>query len=700
MVQHWVMVDAEMAVGAVAGSGRADAVADRARWPGYLAWTSLVVTEAAVVTAIVAMTASGLSWRTLFPSYAVTNAWLAATFAPLGAIVAARRPRLSIGWWICAYAFAYGVAAAGISLAFWSLAARHFNIWSAYAGWIGISIWTLGAALFLPLVIVLFPDGRLPSPRWRWFVGVVVVGGVLWLCGWATDPSQVQGTPWPRYVPTLSGSWGRAAHWTDSTLSIGGDLFLFLAVVGLFVRWRGSVGRERSQTTWLLWGVTIALLLEVPTDVQSGPGTVWASLLMIGFPVLPAAAAVALLRYQLLDIDLVVNRTLVYVGLTAGVLATYLGVIALGRAALRHDPGLAGSLVAAVAVAVAFAPARELLQRRVDLLLYGERRDPVRALTTVNAVLQRTAADELTSAVQAVSDSLRLAHALVEVEGRRIGSAGPAGAPVAEVPLTYRSETVGRLLAWPRRAQTELDRADFDALAVVAGPLAAAVNAVRLNDQLQQAREELITDRENERDRLRQDLHDGLGPALTGVALKVDAAGNLLATNPSEARRLMAELSDEVRQTIADVRRIAHDLQPPSLDDLGLVGALRHEASKFTSRLDGHPLVVTVDAPGAVPLLAPAVEATAYRIAAEALTNVARHSSAFSVEVRIRSDDALHLDIVDNGAVNGERWQPGFGLVSMRRRVLDLGGRLEFGPTDRGGRLHAEIPLEQTENEI
>jgi two-component system NarL family sensor kinase len=162
-----------------------------------VAWTSLALTEGAVVIAIVALVASGLPLRTLFPSYAVTNAWMAATFAPFGAVIVARRPRLSIGWCICAYAFVYGVAAAGIALAFWAFAAHRFDVWSAYAGWIGMSIWTLGPELFLPLIIVLFPDGRLPSRRWRWFVGVVVVGGVLWLGGWATDPSQVERLRWP-----------------------------------------------------------------------------------------------------------------------------------------------------------------------------------------------------------------------------------------------------------------------------------------------------------------------------------------------------------------------------------------------------------------------------------------------------------------------------------------------------------------------
>jgi two-component system, NarL family, sensor kinase len=671
--------------------------ARRARLAWSLAWGSLALTEAAVVTALVALVASGLPWKVIFPSYALSNAWLAATLAPFGAVVAARRPGLLIGWLFCAYALCYGLAAAGVSLCLWSLALGHLSAWSAYAGWFGISIWTLGAALCLPLIIVLFPDGHLPSPRWRWLVCVIVASSVLWLASWATDPSAVAGTPWARYVPVLTGSWGHAAHWTDNVMHVGVDVILLATLAGLLMRWGGSAGRQRSQLSWLLWGVTIALLLEAPTNVQEflaqGTGAVWPAALMLGFPVLPIAATIALLRHQLLDIDVVINRTLVYAGLTAGLILGYLAVTALGRAALGHDPGLGGSLVAAGAVAVAFAPARQFLQRKVDTMLYGDRRDPARALTEVSATLG-AADDELASAVLAVSQSLRLPDALLEAGGRQIGRAGPASRPATEVPLRYRAETVGRLLVWPRRGQTALHPADLTALQVVAGPLAAAVNAMRLSDQLQRSREQLITARDEERRRLHQDLHDGLGPALTAVALKADAAGNLLAADPSGARSLLAQVSAEARDSIADVRRIAHDLRPPTLDELGLAGALRHEAAQFTRRLDGHPLIVTVDAPAAVPGLDPAVEAAAYRVAAEALTNAARHSTASAVEIRLHAGPALCIEIADNGAQREGQWTPGFGLSGMRQRVADLGGRFEAGPAPAGGTVRAEFPLQ------
>lgn len=679
----------------------APAPAQRARLIQYLAWGSLALTETAVVTALVALVASGLPWKVIFPTYALSNAWLAATFAPFGAVVATRRSGLLIGWLFCAYGLFYGLAAAGVSLCLWSVALGHLSVWSAYAGWFGISIWILGGALCLPLIIVLFPDGHLPSRRWRWLVYVIVANSLLWLVSWATDPSGVRGAPWARYVPVLAGGWGHVAHWTDNVMHLGSDIILLVALAGLLLRWRVSAGRLRSQLSWLLWGVTIALALATPTTIQGfltpGSGTVWASALMIGFPVLPVAATIALLRYQLLDIDVVINRTLVYAGLTAGLILGYLAIVGLGRTALGRDPGLGGSLVAAGAVAVAFAPGRQFLQRRVDIMLYGERRDPSRALSTVSATLQGAADDELASAVLAVSQSLRLPHALIEVDGRQIGQAGPAGQPSAEVPLRYRTETVGHLLVWPRRGQKALHPADLAALNVVAGPLAAAVNAVRLSDQLQQSREQLITARDEERRRLHRDLHDGLGPALTAVALKADAAGNLLPTDPGAASRLMEQVSAEARHSIADVRRIAHDLRPPTLDELGLAGAFRHEAAQFTRRLDGHPLIVTVDVPAAIPRLSPAVEATAYRIAAEALTNAARHSTASSVEIRLRAGQALLLEIADNGAQRNGQWVPGFGLSSMRQRVADLGGRFEAGPTPGGGKVQAEFPLQVPE---
>lgn len=229
-------------------------------------------------------------------------------------------------------------------------------------------------------------------------------------------------------------------------------------------------------------------------------------------------------------------------------------------------------------------------------------------------------------------------------------------------------------------------------LALVAAPLAVAVHATLLSDQLQASRERIIAAREEERRRLRRDLHDGLGPALTGVALIADAATNLLATDPERARELLGALRGEIRTAVADIRRLVEDLRPPALDDLGLVGALRQRVEHLVRRADGGALLVRLDVPGEVPVLPAAVEVAAYRVATEALTNVVRHSTASTAVLRLRCGRELDLEIADDGSPDGP-WRPGVGLHAMRERAAELGGGFEAGPSAEGGRVRVSFPL-------
>ncbi len=177
------------------------------------------------------------------------------------------------------------------------------------------------------------------------------------------------------------------------------------------------------------------------------------------------------------------------------------------------------------------------------------------------------------------------------------------------------------------------------------------------------------------------------------MALKADAAGNIVANDPGRARELLDQIGSEARAAVGDVRRIAHGLRPPTLDKYGLLAAVSFEATRFTSRLDGHPLVVSVDLPTTLPPLADDVVVTAYRITTEALTNVARHSNASSVRVVIRVDETLRLEIADDGTSSSASWPAGFGMESMATRAADCGGSLTAGPTPEGGRVVATFPV-------
>lgn len=227
---------------------------------------------------------------------------------------------------------------------------------------------------------------------------------------------------------------------------------------------------------------------------------------------------------------------------------------------------------------------------------------------------------------------------------------------------------------------------------MLAAPVAAALRATLLAAELQASRERIIATQEEERHRLRRELHDGLGPTLTGIAFGADAAANLITTDPAQANDLLTTLRRDTRAALADVRRLVDDLRPRALDELGLVGALQQRAKQLAWRADGEAVDVKLDVPAKMPELPPATEVATYRIATEALTNVVRHSKATKALVRLTVSDRLEVTITDNGPPNG-RWLPGVGLIAMRERVAELGGAFQAGPSATGGQVVASFPL-------
>jgi two-component system, NarL family, sensor kinase len=260
--------------------------------------------------------------------------------------------------------------------------------------------------------------------------------------------------------------------------------------------------------------------------------------------------------------------------------------------------------------------------------------------------------------------------------------------------VAHRGQPVGRLLVWPRSPGEDLTAADRRLLEDLARQAGVAADAVRLTVALQRAQERLVGAREEERRRLRRDLHDGLGPILTAVTLKADAARSALSSAPTKADRLLAELRGDAKQALGDLRRVIHDLRPASLDELGLLGALSRQMDQFARQ----GLSITLDAPPALPVLPAAVEVVAYRIITEALTNIVRHTHAEYVSIVVAIDGALCLGVHDDDATisttNGDGWRPGVGLLSMAERVAEVGGTLQAGPTPTGGRVQARLPLE------
>jgi signal transduction histidine kinase len=220
---------------------------------------------------------------------------------------------------------------------------------------------------------------------------------------------------------------------------------------------------------------------------------------------------------------------------------------------------------------------------------------------------------------------------------------------------------------------------------------------VRLTAELQRSRERLVTAREEERKRLRRDLHDGVGPQLAALTLKLETARYLFSHNP-KASSLMADLTERARNTISDVRRSVHALRPPALDELGLVPALQEAAAQYSQ----NGLCVTLEAPENVPPLPAAVEVAAYRIAQEAITNVVRHAGANNCWVRVGFDEEaemLRVEVEDDGRGIGKDLKGGVGMHSMRERAEELGGRCTIEPIAWGGTLvSAQLPCRTTDD--
>jgi signal transduction histidine kinase len=410
----------------------------------------------------------------------------------------------------------------------------------------------------------------------------------------------------------------------------------------------------------------------------------------------PVLTYIAIVRYHLYDIDVVINRTLVYGSLSACVIGIYvLAVVALG-ALFQAQGNFAISLLATGLAAVLFQPLRMRLQRGVNRLMYGERDDPYAVLSRLGQRLEAALAPDaaLNTVVQTVAQALKLPYAEISLkQGDGFVTAASYGEPADErvtLPLTYGAELVGRLNLAPRAPGEEFSSSDRRLLEDLARQAGVAAHAARLTADLQRSRERLVTAREEERRRLRRDLHDGLGPQLAAQTLKVGSARSLYGRDPAAADALLSELETNMEAAISDIRRLVYNLRPPALDELGLDGAIRESAAQYATK----GLKISVDTPQTLPSLPAAVEVAAYRIVQEALTNVVRHAAASECVIRLGLDSELELEITDDGIGLPEDRGAGIGLSSMRERAVELSGTCVVEPSlPEGTRVLARLPL-------
>ncbi|GGO61093.1 sensor histidine kinase [Nonomuraea cavernae] len=648
-----------------------------------------VVSPALAVTALVIWARLPEAWTpagaTVTPQSAVSL-----TFPAVGAFLIYHRPRLNMAWLMSVGGL--GGAISDVSQALMLRAAADGELvlasWLKFPGQAGWAVCGFTLTMLLPLWS---PVGRLPSPRWRL---VLVLGGaaltVASLRALLRPDPPLEVYPFPAVIPNVLQLPAIAPY--DRLIFTLAWTFIYTAMVlsalSLALRLKRADPIGRRQIGWPLLAFTgyiVFLILGQFVPVLAWPAIIWAGLI-------PVAVAFAVTRYRLYGIDTVISRTFVAAGLLIVISAVYFGVGALSSLVLSGYDQLAG-LASALFAGAFFQPLRRLLQRLVDHLLYGRVGDPrVLAERLTQAVRRGDPAEALTSVVSVLRDGLAVEGVAVEVtdgEPRYVEN-GRVGEDPREVPLVWHGEMVGRLLVGPpgpRRFPAAHNERVLSTLTPYAADVA---HAVRMAADLQRSRERILSTREEERRRLRRDLHDGLGQTLSAMAMTINIARSRLKKSPESADALLRDLRSGMDAVAGDIRELVYGLRPPALDDLGLARAVRALAGQSSP---GTEIEVAVD--GDLSDLPAAVEVAVYRIVQEALTNIRRHADATRADIVLqRERSVLRVLISDDGRGLPEERRAGVGLSSMRERAAELGGIcVVSGVPDAGTRVEVMLPL-------
>lgn len=603
-------------------------------------------------------------------------------YLAVGVLILVQHPRHPVGRLLVAGPTVATTGTALLELAVTPLRERPGDALAGVAATMGSAGRGLGwmlTVLFLPLV---FPDGtRIGAPRLRrWGWGACATAALGFTAVAVLSPTQTDLRLAHVDNPVgLPHSWAGAVGALMGLLLPVAALAIGLGVSTVASRFRHGSALRRQQVLWFALSFAPPItLFALSAGDSAQPWMFGAATLPV-----PVAVLVAIRQRRLYDVQLAVNRSLTYGTLWAAIAALYAVVVG-GVGVTVRQPG-AGWLpwLAAGVVAVSFAPMREALQRGANRLTYGQWSQPAEVLAATARRLD--AATDLPGLLRElvadVGQSLGLAYVeIVDPSGRSLavhGTAPPRAEDADELPMTSYAVLVGHL-RWTRRRLRESDR---QLLVDLARQLGAVTHAAGLLEAVRASQERLVLAREEERRRLRRDLHDGLGPALAGLTLEVDALRNRLdGQAPPEADAGLLALRSGIRATVVDVRRIVEGLRPPALDDLGLVDALGQLASRLAGDLD-----VTVEGED-VPGLSAATEVAAYRIVQEALTNVVRHADATRAVVRLcPQPGGLVVEVCDDGTGRVEPRPDGVGLVSMRERAEEIGGSFAIEELEGSG---------------
>jgi signal transduction histidine kinase len=541
------------------------------------------------------------------------------------------------------------------------------------------------------LFFYLFPGGRFVSQVTR--ILAVVLG--LWSVLEFVNPSWY---PW---------------YQTNQIYALVTMTWLITGFVALIYRYRfHATDAQRQQIRWIVWGAiasTLGLFLQIVLpNFLPNPGMrvlndfIFYPLGQLLKLMLPVSISFAILRYRLWHIDLVINRVLVYGSLSALTMLGYLLTIFVLQAVFTGLSNPATSFLATGLIAILFEPLRQRLQRAVNRWMYGERDDPYAVLARLAGMLGAIpVVDEILPAItRTIGQALKIPYVAIMLSQqgheRLAASYGKEKAHLLTLPLVYQGETVGTLQLAQRSENESFSIADRRLIENIAHQAGATAQTVRLNTELLRSRTQIVTEREEERLRIRRDLHDELGPILASQGLKLAAVRQLVRARPEKAEALIDELVQQSQQTVADIRRLVHGLRPPALDQLGLVESIRdlvrnHPGDASVSVLKFEVSALTEP----LPKFPAAVEANAYRIVLEAVNNAVRHAQARCCAIRFEaSPEALVIHIQDDGVGIPAAYRSGVGLESMRARAEEIGGQLRIEQVQpHGTHLTVWLPL-------
>ena len=489
----------------------------------------------------------------------------------------------------------------------------------------------------------------------------------------------------------------------SSLMAYVAPILLIVFVVMAYRRTTSEDGRRRLQymAVSLVLAASIYLLLgELPNAVVGYPLLDW-GVLQLSFIFCPIAIALAIMRHQLFDIQIILRRSLVLSCVVLVLLGLY-GLSLLALDVLLPQAGKQVYFVVGGTLAVVLFPLGAMLRRRLTKLILGARDDPYRVATQIgrlDAAADDTS-DSLRQAAEMLARTLRMSYVAIDLNSAGLPiavSTGTARADPLQVPLGKDGRS-GTLMLEVSPGREPFGRRDRLVLDEVAHQVARIADLVSLNRALEESRRQLLVAREEERRRLRRDLHDGIGPTLAAQSMRLDVTRELLHDIPDDARLTLDDLQQGTRDVIAELRRIVDNLRPNAVDQLGLVSAIRQRAAAFAARNPAgtNAVQITVNAPGSLPSLPAVVEVAAYSIAIEAINNAVRHGQPRHCQVTMSlASGRMVLVVADDGVGIGTHPSTGVGLTSMRDRAVELGGSFHIAPdrTGRGTRVEATLPL-------